>query len=76
MSAVAMEETGVSDRICGIDLYGIYRRGNDLFRVLTIADAPTMTLVNIETGEKVGGVIGAPIFDDFVEVIPKQAATD
>lgn len=64
----------MSERICGIDLYGVYRRGNDLFRVLTIADRPTMTLKNVETGETIGGVIGAAIFDDFVELVPKQAS--
>lgn len=63
----------MSERICGIDMDAVYLRGRDLFRVATIADRPTMTLVNVETGERVGGVIGAPIFDGFVELVPKQA---
>jgi hypothetical protein len=70
----------VDERICGISLGGIYRRKQDgaIFKVVTIAEHPTMTLERIDAdgseiagAERVGGVIGAPIFADFVELVDR-----
>lgn len=61
--------------ICGIELGGFYERGGEVWQVVTIADRPTMRLRNLHTGEQVGGVIGAPIFDGFEKLVRETRAT-
>lgn len=60
--------------ICGVELGGYYEKDGQIWKVVSIAQQPTMTLENIETKERVGGVIGAPIFTDFVELIRRPDA--
>lgn len=66
-------------RVAGVRMDGVYRKKEDgsLWVVHTVCEHPTMTLRKIEPrpglvqpSQTVGGAIGAPIFDDFVELVP------
>ena len=67
----------VTDRkvICGIELGGFYEDGmGQVWEVAVICEHPTMSLENVKTGQRVGGAIGAPIFDGFVKLVPEAKA--
>lgn len=50
-----------SDLECG----QVFVRGKEKFRVVGIADEPTVTVENIETGEREHHVISSPNFSEF-----------
>ncbi len=58
------------DAIRGIPLDAFFLRNGEIWKVSHMCERPTMTLENVKTGERVGGAIGAPIFADFVRLVP------
>lgn len=61
--------------VCGVDLRGVYRNREDgeLYRVVTIAEHPTVCVENVKTGERGHYVIQSPLFRDrFQELVPVE----
>lgn len=52
-----------------VDLQQIWQRGNDVYRVVAIADSPTVTLENIATGAQENHVIVSPLFGGFDKLV-------
>lgn len=56
-----------------LDDLGAYYVHDDgsVWRLVLFADRPTGSLENVESGMRVGGVIGAPIFAPFRRLVPE-----
>lgn len=50
------------------DLYTT--NGTDVWRVQSLCEYPTITLVS-ESGSQRGGAVGSPIVSDFVRLVPE-----
>jgi len=48
------------------------RNGDDVWRMIYACQYPTATLVNLETGDKIGGAIGSPLLNEFKSLEVKQ----
>ena len=46
--------------------------GEDIWRMIVYCAEPTATMQNVKTGEQVGGIIGSPILEHFVKLIPEK----
>lgn len=51
------------------DLYTV--SGKDVWRVEACCDQPTVVLVNVETKEKMQGIVGGSELDLFVRLVPE-----
>lgn len=48
-----------------------YKRGNDVYECIAYTDNPTVTMENIETGERIGVVIDSMVADEFEPIIER-----
>ena len=46
-------------------------KGDDVWRLITYCSEPTATLENVETKERVGGVVGCRNLQPFIKLIPE-----
>ena len=46
--------------------------GEDIWQLITYCEFPTATMLNIKTGERVGGAIGSPILKPFIKLVPER----
>lgn len=45
--------------------------GQDVWRVQSLCERPTVTLVNVESGERTGGAVGSLNVSDFRRLVPE-----
>mgnify|MGYP001611372240 FL=1 len=48
--------------------------GEDIWQMITFCEFPTATLINLKTGEKIGGAVGSPNLKPFIKLDPSNKA--
>ena len=46
--------------------------GEDIWQFIAYCEFPTATMLNIKTGERVGGAIGSLILKPFIKLVPER----
>ena len=49
-----------------------YKNGNDVYECIAYADKPTITMKNVETGERMNFVVDSMLANAFVEIIEED----
>ena len=49
-----------------------YTNGKGVWRLIIYTDHPTATFENLDTKQRVGGVVGSPIVHEFKELVEKK----
>ncbi len=61
----------------GVELGGLYTTGkNSVWEVKSYAQAPTITLKNLRTGEEIFGGVGCLNFAPFVKLVPDSKISE
>ena len=53
-------------------LRSVYRKDNQIYKVVAVAVDPTIELRNLETGDTVHLVIGSLLYKEYEQLVPKE----